>query len=74
MSHAIQDVAFVVSNLFHQQHSKVIKPTKRLKSTILECYAISQNTISVTLNALVNQKYHSTLGSITTEKMSKTPM
>ena len=51
MSHAIQHVAFVVSNFFQQQHSKVIKPTKRLKSTyqrvnckssfviyLLECY------------------------------------
>ena len=34
MSHAIQHVAFAVSNLFQQQHSKVIKPTKRLKSAI----------------------------------------
>ena len=32
--HAIQHVAFSVSNLFQQQHSKVIKSTKRLKSTI----------------------------------------
>ena len=32
--HAIQHVAFAVYNLFQQQHSKVIKPTKRLKSTI----------------------------------------
>ena len=34
VSHAIQHVAFAVNNLFQQQHSKVIKPTKRLKSTI----------------------------------------
>ena len=34
MSHAIQHITFVVCNLFQQQHSKVIKPTKRLKSTI----------------------------------------
>ena len=34
MSHAIHHVAFFVSNLFQQQHSKVIKPAKRLKSTI----------------------------------------
>ena len=34
MSHAIQNVAFAVNNLIQQQHSKVIKPTKRLKSTI----------------------------------------
>ena len=31
--HAIEHVAFFVSNLFQQQYSKVIKPTKRLKST-----------------------------------------
>ena len=35
---------------------------------LLECY------ISVTFNMLINQKHHSTLGSITTEKMSKIPM
>ena len=34
MSHAIQNVAFAVNNVFQQQHSKVSKPTKRLKSTI----------------------------------------
>ena len=33
MSHAIQNVAFAVNNLLQQQHSKVIKPTKRFKST-----------------------------------------
>ena len=33
-----------------------------------------QNTISATFNTLVNQKHHSILGSITTEKMSKLPM
>ena len=33
VSHAIQHVAFAVSNLFQQQHSKLIKPTKHLKST-----------------------------------------
>ena len=50
MSHAIQHVAFAVNNLFQQQHAKVIKPKKRLKSTLestvkvafavylLECY------------------------------------
>ena len=50
VSHAIQHVAFAVNNVFQQQHSKVIKLTKRLKSTIrvnckssfviylLECY------------------------------------
>ena len=31
--HAIQHVAFASSNLFQQIHSKVIKPTKRLKPT-----------------------------------------
>ena len=34
VSHAIQHVVFAVNNLFQQQHSQVIKPTKRLKSTI----------------------------------------
>ena len=50
VSHAIQHVAFAVNNVFQQQHSKVIKLTKLLKSTIrvnckssfviylLECY------------------------------------
>ena len=32
--HAFQYVAFAVNNLFHQQYLKVIKPTKRLKSTM----------------------------------------
>lgn len=32
--HAIQSVTFAVSNLFQQNHSKVIKPTKLLKSSI----------------------------------------
>ena len=34
VSHTIHHVAFAISNLFQQQHSEVIKPTKRLKSTI----------------------------------------
>ena len=34
VSDTIEHVAFVDSNLFQQQHLKVIKPTKRLKSTI----------------------------------------
>ena len=34
VTHAIQHVAFAVSILFQQQHSKVIKPRKQLKSTI----------------------------------------
>ena len=34
VSHSIQHVAFAISNLFQQQDSKVIKATKRLKSTI----------------------------------------
>ena len=34
VSHAFQYVAFAVNNLFHQQHLKVIKPTKRLKYTV----------------------------------------
>ena len=71
MSHAIQHVAFVVSNLFQQQHSKVIKPTKCLKSTI---ESTAKAAISATFNTLVNQKHYSTLGSIATEKMSKIPM
>ena len=32
--HAMQHVVFAVNNLFQQQDSKVIKPKKRLKSTI----------------------------------------
>ena len=31
--HAIQRVTFAVSNLFQQNHSKVIKPTKLLESS-----------------------------------------
>ena len=34
VSDAIQHTAFAVNNLFQKQHSNVIKPTKRLKSTI----------------------------------------
>ena len=76
MSHAIQHITFVVCNLFQQQHSKVIKPTKHLKSTIestanAASLFIYQNAISATFNTLINQKHHSTLHSITTEKMSK---
>ena len=68
MSYAIQHVVFVVSNLFQKQDSKVIKPTKRLKSTIestakAASLFIYSNAISATFNTLVNQKYHSTLGS-----------
>ena len=80
MSHAIQHVAFVVSNLFQQQHSKVIKPTKHLKYTIFESTAkaaslfLHENAVSATFNTLVNQKHHSTLGATTAEKMSKIPM
>ena len=33
MSHAVQHVPFAVQNLFEEQHLKVNKPTKRLKST-----------------------------------------
>ena len=33
VSHAMQHVVFAVNNLFQQQHSEVIKPTKRLKFT-----------------------------------------
>ena len=34
VSHAIQHGDFAVNNLFQQQHSKVIKPTESLNSTI----------------------------------------
>ena len=34
LSLAIQNVAFAVNNLLQQKHSKVIKPTKCLKSAI----------------------------------------
>ena len=34
MPYATIHVVFTVNKLFQQQHSKVIKPTKRLKSTI----------------------------------------
>ena len=34
MSHAIQNIAFAVNNLFQEQHAGVIKPTGRLGSAI----------------------------------------
>ena len=34
VSHAIQKIGFSINNLFQQQISKVIKPTKCLRSTI----------------------------------------
>ena len=34
MSHAIQNIAFAVNNLFQGQHAGVIKPTGRLGSAI----------------------------------------
>ena len=76
MSHAIQHVEFVVSNLFQKQHSKIIKPTKCLKSFIestakAASLFIYYKAISATFNTLVNKKRYSTLGSITTEKISK---
>ena len=40
-SYAIQQVAFAVSDLFQQEHSKSIKPTKRLKFTIAIAKATS---------------------------------
>ena len=36
VSHAIQHGDFAVNNLFQQQHSKVIKPTESLNSTICQ--------------------------------------
>ena len=66
MSHTIQHVAFAVNNLFPQQHSKVIKSTKGLKS-------ITESTVKAA--SLFN--YNTLLfvtSSITTEKMSKIPM
>ena len=79
MSHAIQHVAFAANYLFLQQHSKVVKPTKRLKSTIeptvkAASLLIYWNALFVIFNTLVNQKHHSAIGSITIEKMLKTPM
>ena len=69
MSHAIQNVAFAVNNLFQQKHSKVIKPTELLKSSIKSTVKPAslftyKNAISATFNMLVNQKHHSTFGSI----------
>ena len=66
--------AFAVNSLLQQQHSEVINPTKRSKSTIestVKAFSlfIYENAISATVNTLVNQNHHSTLGSITTEKM-----
>ena len=79
VSHAIQHIAFAVKNLFAQHHSEVIKPTKRLKSTIESTVKaaslfIHLNALFVTFNMFVNQKHHSTLGSTTTEKTLKIPM
>ena len=34
MSHAIQNIAFILNNLFQEQHAGVIKPTGRLGSAI----------------------------------------
>ena len=75
----IQKVAFAGDNFYQQQHSNVITPIKRLTSTkksitkaaLLFTY---QNAISAKFNTLANQIYHSTLSSITTDKISKIPM
>ena len=75
VSHIIRNAVFAVNNLFQQQLSKVIKPTKHLKSAmrsttkaaslfILECYIYK-------INTLLNQIHHSTL---TTEKISNIPL
>ena len=66
-------------NLFQQQHSKVNKPTKGLKSTIKSTAKVAllftyENIILTGLNTLVDQKYHSTLGSLITEKEPKIQM
>ena len=63
MSHAVQHVAFAVNNLFQQQHSKVIKKTKRSKSTIESTVKtaflfIYKNAIPATFSMLVNHKHH----------------
>ena len=63
MSHAVQHVAFAVNNLFQQQHSKVIKKTKRSKSTIESTVKtaflfIYKNAIPATFSTLVNHKHH----------------
>ena len=41
MQHATQHVDFAANNLIQQQHSKVIKPTLRLKSTIKSSLTIA---------------------------------
>ena len=79
MPHAIQHVTFAVNNLLQQQHSRVINQAKCLKSTIKSTVKAASlftyfNAISATFNTLINQKHHSTIGSITTERMSKIPM
>ena len=79
MPHAIQHVTFAVNNLLQQQHSRVINQAKCLKSTIKSTVQAALlftyfNAISATFNTLINQKHHSTIGSITTERMSKIPM
>ena len=83
--HTRKCVPFISTNclccqqLILQQHWKVIKPIKRLKIT-RESTAkaaslfIHENAISATFSTLQNQKHHSTLGSISTEKMWKIPM
>ena len=66
VSHAVQQVAsFVANNLFPQQHSKVIKTKKRLKSIIESTVKAASlliycNALFITFNMLVNQEHHST--------------
>ena len=64
---------FSTTTFKNNQTNKTFKIYHRVnwKTASLITY---QNTISATFNTLVNQKHHSTLGSITTEKMSKLPM
>ena len=64
--HANQYVVFAVNNFFLKQHSKVIKPTKRLKSTIK-----STVKAAATVHTLVFQKHQLTLGSIAAKEISK---
>ena len=66
----------LLTTYFNKKQSKVIKPTKNLKSTINSTVKAASlftyyNAISATFITLVNQKHHPTLGSITTEKISK---
>ena len=59
----IQYVVFAVNKLFPQQHSKIIKAIKHLKSALESTIEaawlfIYYNALFVTFNTLVNQKHH----------------